>query len=353
MKSTGLSHRAKTMRIGRCTLVSMGFKVKEQAGKLDVESQIELRPRSKTGFGKEQSDLHSNSVAITYKTSYNTGDFQGNVRLPAPAEPGMDYVTVFVHYDGIWDENNDYIRFKMCGILVQNDCSFENLIDLLPAELKMNLSERNLTIEYQVEKGNPTMKITSDSSLIFYLELKRRETRLTSYPICLTIESGSMVTSKRRAMKLQETIAMDTSLERMNSLTASENESSNYIEIDMLPDFIEFANKVAEDILEDDGAEIEDIMNDLNSKIISNPNIEEIEKGEFNEYMMKLDKIDKGIRTYLEETGFSKWARVFSRNKRYSSTTSNIAESINATNKAAKQLPIAPLLECLRSLTQR
>ncbi|PON77034.1 hypothetical protein PanWU01x14_030430 [Parasponia andersonii] len=56
---------------------------------------------------------------------------------------------------------------------------------------------------------------------------------------------------------------MDASLERMNLLTASENESSNYIEIDMLLDFIEFANKVAEDILEDDGAEIQDIMNNL------------------------------------------------------------------------------------------
>ncbi|PON53337.1 hypothetical protein TorRG33x02_305660, partial [Trema orientale] len=75
--------------------------------------------------------------------------------------------------------------------------------------------------------------------------------------------------------------------------------------------------------------------------------------GEFNEYMMKLDKIDEGIRTYLEETGFSKWARMFSKNKRYSSMTSNTAESINAPNKAAKQLPIAPLLECLRNLTQK
>ncbi|PON32019.1 hypothetical protein PanWU01x14_365030, partial [Parasponia andersonii] len=52
----------------------------------------------------------------------------------------------------------------------------------------------------------------------------------------------------------------------MPSFTASENESSNYTEIDILPDFIKFANKVTEDIIEDDGAEIEEIMNEPNSK---------------------------------------------------------------------------------------
>ncbi|PON98799.1 hypothetical protein TorRG33x02_054140 [Trema orientale] len=68
--------------------------------------------------------------------------------------------------------------------------------------------------------------------------------------------------------------------------------------------------------------------------------------------MEKLDHIHRGIRPYLEEVGFSKWARVYSTNRRYTFMTSNMAESMNAANNAARHLPVALLVECLRSLTQ-
>ena len=47
--------------------------------------------------------------------------------------------------------------------------------------------------------------------------------------------------------------------------------------------------------------------------------------------MKKLDKLDKNIRPYLLKIGYEKW-------------TSNIAESMNSTNKAAKDLPVVTLV---------
>ena len=69
--------------------------------------------------------------------------------------------------------------------------------------------------------------------------------------------------------------------------------------------------------------------------------------------MRKLDKIDKNIRLYLLKIGYDKWTRVHFKNKKYSMLTSNIAKSMNATNKVAKDLPVATLVECLRCLVQK
>ena len=74
---------------------------------------------------------------------------------------------------------------------------------------------------------------------------------------------------------------------------------------------------------------------------------------DFERYMRKLNKINKNITSYLLKTGYEKWTRVHSRNKKYSILTSNIAESMNAANKAARNLPVATLVECLRCLVQK
>ena len=68
--------------------------------------------------------------------------------------------------------------------------------------------------------------------------------------------------------------------------------------------------------------------------------------------MNDLDKIDEKIRPYLYNIGYHKWATAFSINNRYSTMTSNIAESFNAVIAEARELPITTLLEYLRSLVQ-
>ncbi|XP_050222285.1 protein FAR1-RELATED SEQUENCE 5-like [Mercurialis annua] len=72
----------------------------------------------------------------------------------------------------------------------------------------------------------------------------------------------------------------------------------------------------------------------------------------FDYFMGELDSINVGIRPYLDDIGFETWARAHSTDNMYFTMTSNIAESINATIKSARELPIATLLEYLRVLVQ-
>ncbi|XP_030477966.2 uncharacterized protein LOC115695008 [Cannabis sativa] len=74
---------------------------------------------------------------------------------------------------------------------------------------------------------------------------------------------------------------------------------------------------------------------------------------DFDDCMRDLDNIDSRIRPYLtNKVGLEKWTRLYSRNKRYSTLTSNIAESMNSALKEIRELPIGTLLECLRCLVQ-
>ncbi|XP_062114610.1 uncharacterized protein LOC133825718 [Humulus lupulus] len=73
---------------------------------------------------------------------------------------------------------------------------------------------------------------------------------------------------------------------------------------------------------------------------------------DFEKIMNDLDGIDGHIRAYLhDEVGYKNWTRLFSSNTRYSTMTSNIAESIDADIEEVQELTVATLLECLSTCT--
>ncbi|KAM6587658.1 hypothetical protein CsatA_010263 [Cannabis sativa] len=76
-------------------------------------------------------------------------------------------------------------------------------------------------------------------------------------------------------------------------------------------------------------------------------------KRKFEYHMSELDSLDIRVRPYLQQVGYHKWSRYHCKNNRYSTMTSNIAESLNAANLAARELPITTLMESLRALIQQ
>ncbi|RAL50867.1 hypothetical protein DM860_005223 [Cuscuta australis] len=74
---------------------------------------------------------------------------------------------------------------------------------------------------------------------------------------------------------------------------------------------------------------------------------------ECEEYLSMLDEDDPRIRVYLDKIGVAKWSRCKSPTSRYSSMTSNLAESMNNVNKNARDYSVAKLVEFLRGRMQR
>ncbi|KAL6493941.1 hypothetical protein OROGR_031850 [Orobanche gracilis] len=70
--------------------------------------------------------------------------------------------------------------------------------------------------------------------------------------------------------------------------------------------------------------------------------------------MADLDAIDIRIPPFLEnEVMLNKCTRLHGETSRYSTMTSNIAESLNNAIKAIRDLPIITMIECLRCLVQQ
>ncbi|XP_019228655.1 PREDICTED: uncharacterized protein LOC109209775 [Nicotiana attenuata] len=74
---------------------------------------------------------------------------------------------------------------------------------------------------------------------------------------------------------------------------------------------------------------------------------------EFNRHMAELEAIDSRVKTYLMDIGYDKWSQAHSKANRTMTMTSNIAESINATNKHARDLPVVNLLDFMTTLIQK
>ncbi|XP_070028650.1 uncharacterized protein [Nicotiana sylvestris] len=74
---------------------------------------------------------------------------------------------------------------------------------------------------------------------------------------------------------------------------------------------------------------------------------------EFNERMLKIEEVDPRVKSYLYDIGYHRWTRVHATVNRTSTMTSNIAESLNAITKEARELPIYDLLEYMRTLLER
>ncbi|XP_070003300.1 uncharacterized protein LOC142165767 [Nicotiana tabacum] len=74
---------------------------------------------------------------------------------------------------------------------------------------------------------------------------------------------------------------------------------------------------------------------------------------EFNERMSKIEEIDPRVKAYLYDIGYHRWSRVHATVNRTWTMISNIAESLNAVTKYARELPIVELLEYMRTLLER
>nr|XP_009786651.1 PREDICTED: uncharacterized protein LOC104234733 [Nicotiana sylvestris] len=73
----------------------------------------------------------------------------------------------------------------------------------------------------------------------------------------------------------------------------------------------------------------------------------------FNERMSKIEEVDPRVKSYLYDIGYHRWSRVHATVNRTWTMASNIAESLNAITKNARELPIFDLLEYMRTLLER
>ncbi|XP_022155432.1 uncharacterized protein LOC111022579 isoform X2 [Momordica charantia] len=76
-------------------------------------------------------------------------------------------------------------------------------------------------------------------------------------------------------------------------------------------------------------------------------------ESQFRELWERISAFDNGVGMYLEEVGLSRWTRIYCPGRRYNMMTTNIAESMNALLKEARELHVVSVIEHVRALLQR
>lgn len=87
-------------------------------------------------------------------------------------------------------------------MLVPFGCKYVDLVDMIMSEMKIDKRVSCLQIEYIADVEMSPIRITSDSALKFYLELKRRDHLMTAYALRVSVSEVEDCTAATDALTI-------------------------------------------------------------------------------------------------------------------------------------------------------
>ncbi|XP_050207457.1 uncharacterized protein LOC126656877 [Mercurialis annua] len=178
----------------------------------------------------------------------------------------MEFIQVLMQHDGQWNEDGKYTDFKMTGILLEMNCTFNSFIELVYQSLQVQDTETELDIQYLISDDYPPVKIADERSLRFYIQLKKSELNFTRYPICIILnKSASFLETSSSEAANNSLLVHEDNITQLDEQNSKETEMS-YSNLDM----IEYANLLCtlqENLPETDYDEDHVATNQANQKI--------------------------------------------------------------------------------------
>ncbi|KAL2457750.1 uncharacterized protein Fot_56087 [Forsythia ovata] len=104
----------------------------------------------------------------------------------------MGSINVLVYFGGEWDNSRMYSGYSIVGVTIPVDCSYSKLVEIILRELKRDQLECAITIQYQITVNGPPVSVCSDSSLHFFIEVKKNDRDMTKFPLCVEIENVAL-----------------------------------------------------------------------------------------------------------------------------------------------------------------
>ncbi|XP_050208954.1 uncharacterized protein LOC126659644 [Mercurialis annua] len=138
-----------------------------------------------------------------------------------------------VYYNGVWDKDLNYSNYKVKGIIIKEDINFQKLKEMIAGILKVNHWETELEMKYRLEDSYQILEVEDNDSLQFYIELKKKEMRVTKFPLCVT-------------NKVCEEQWQSPEPESFNSATMIEGQSENMISSETTMDIVKYAEILGE-----------------------------------------------------------------------------------------------------------
>ncbi|KAL2504643.1 Uncharacterized protein Adt_20264 [Abeliophyllum distichum] len=183
----------------------------------------------------------------------------------------MDDINVLVYYDGRWDEYCNYEDYSIMGIVISIDCSYVVLVGLIMKKLKRDQAYYDVTKQYQIVANGLLISISRDSSVSFYNGIKKNESDLMKFLLCVDINLIPCIYDNR--------ITLDTVMSALETLGLTHIIRTTYYDkgyIDnslnlKLPTIEEMSLEICQHVTCDDK-----IIKESDSNVVCQPSIESI-----------------------------------------------------------------------------
>lgn len=94
--------------------------------------------------------------------------------------------------NGYWDNYGRFRDFEVDAILVDNNASYGILQSTIAEQLAIDTSDKIVEIKYIVNDNCPPLQIRNDMGVRVYMETKKENKNLGSYPLCISVRNFNM-----------------------------------------------------------------------------------------------------------------------------------------------------------------
>jgi len=130
--------------------------------------------------------------------------------------------------NGNWDNYGRFRDFEVDAIVVDDNASYGILSSTIAEQLSIDTSDKIIEIKYIVNENCPPMEIRNDMGVRAYMETKKENKNLGSYPLCISVRDFNM----ELAINNESTSAgmFDSTLQRVMVLLCYLQYYDNYLQ---------------------------------------------------------------------------------------------------------------------------
>ncbi|XP_070014640.1 uncharacterized protein LOC142174637 [Nicotiana tabacum] len=104
----------------------------------------------------------------------------------------MSKIPIMLKSNGNWDNYDRFRDFEVDAIVVDDNASYGILISTIAEQLSIDTSDKIVEIKYIVNENCPPLEIKNDMGVRVYMETKKENKNLGSYPLCITVRDFNM-----------------------------------------------------------------------------------------------------------------------------------------------------------------
>jgi len=104
----------------------------------------------------------------------------------------MSKIPIMLQLNGNWDNYDRFRDFQVDGIVLDEDASYSMLISTIAEQLMIDTSEKIVEIKYIVNENCPPMEIRNNMGVSVYMETKKENKNLGSYPLLISVRDFNM-----------------------------------------------------------------------------------------------------------------------------------------------------------------